>query len=132
MGVVGNFGSRIIFETSDRKILTFSGMTQNVSAKYAKHSISGQKDRAEYTGPGNRSVKFNILLDVNLGIKPREVIERIENAVESGETEYLVIGGRPISQNKFYISSLSETYDVVMSNGEIARASLQISMEEYL
>lgn len=132
MGVVGNFGSKITFETSDRKILTFSGMTQKVSGKYTKHTVSGQKDRPEFTGPGNRSISFKMLLDVNLGIRPREVIAKIEDAVESGETEYLVIGGRPIGQNKFYISSISEAFDVVMNHGEIARASLQVNMEEYL
>lgn len=132
MGMIGNFGSSITFETSDRKILTFSGMSQKVSGKYAKHSVTGQKDRPEFTGPGNRSVSFKILLDVGLGIRPRDVISKIEDAVENGEADYLVIGGRPIGKNKFYISSVSEAFDVVMSRGEIARATLQISMEEYL
>ncbi len=131
MGMIGNFGSKIVFETSDRKILTFSGMTQKVSGKYAKHSVTGRKDRPEFTGPGNRSVSFKILLDVSLGIRPQDMISKIEDAVESGETEYLVIGGRPIGQNKFYISSMSEAFDVVMNRGEIARATLQLSMEEY-
>lgn len=132
MGVVGNFGSRITFETSDRKILTFSGLTQKVSGKYAKHSVSGQKDRPEFTGPGNRNMSFKILLDVSLGIRPCDVIASLEEAVENGETEYLVIGGRLVGQNKFCISSLSEAFDVVLSHGEIARATLQVSMEEYL
>lgn len=132
MGMVGNFGSRIVFETSDRRILTFSGMTKKVLGKYAKHSVVGQKDRTEFTGPGNISITFKILLDVTLGVKPREVMDRIEEAVENGETEYLVIGGKPLSQNKFYILSASEAFDVVMSHGEIARATMTISMEEYL
>lgn len=132
MGMVGNFGNRIIFETSDKKILTFSGLTQKISGKYAKHSVIGQKDRPEFTGQGNRSISFKILLDVSLGIKPREIMDRIEEAVENGETEYMVIGGRPLGRNKYYISSASEAFDVVMSHGEIARATMTISMEEYL
>lgn len=132
MAVVGNFGSKITFETSDRKILTFSGLTQKVSGEYAKHSVIGQKDRPEFTGPGSRSISFKIMLDITLGIKPREIMDRIEEAVENGDIEYLVIGGRPVSRNKFYILSVSEAFDVVMSHGEIARATLTISMEEYL
>lgn len=131
MGVIGNFGSRITFETSDRKILTFAGMTQKISGKYAKHSVIGQKDRPEFTGPGSRNINFKIMLDVTLGIRPREIMDRIEEAVENGEVEYLVIGGRPVGRNKYYISSVSEAFDVVMSHGEIARATLTISMEEY-
>lgn len=129
MGMVGNFGSRIVFETSDRKILTFSGLTQKVSGKYAKHSVSGEKDRPEFTGPGNRSVSFKMILDVSLGVRPRDILSNIEDAVESGETGYLVIGGRPVGPNKFYISSVSETFDVILSRGEIVRASLQVNME---
>ncbi len=132
MGMIGNFGSRIVFETSDRKILTFSGLTQKVSGKYTKHSVSGGKDRPEFTGPGSRSISFKMILDVSLGVRPRDILSSIEGAVENGETEYLVIGGRPVGANKFYISSVSETFDVILAHGEIARASLQVSMEEYV
>ena len=105
MGMVGNFGNRIVFETSDRKILTFSGLTQKVSGKYAKHSVSGEKDRPEFTGPGSRSISFKMILDVSLGVRPRDVLSSIEGAVENGETEYLVIGGRPVGPNKIYRKS---------------------------
>lgn len=132
MGLVGNFGSDIVFETSDRRILTFSGMSRKISGKYAKHSVIGQKDRPEFTGPGNWSVSFKILLDVSMGIRPSDIMKRIENAIESGESEYLVIGGRMVGKNKFCISSVSEAMDVVLGGGEIARATLNISMEEYL
>ena len=132
MGMVGNFGSRITFQTSDQRSLTFSGIKQKVSGKYAKHSIQGQKDRPEFTGPGNRSVSLKIVLNVTLGIRPREVMSSIEAAVESGEAEYLVIGGRPVGNNRFYISSVSEAYDVVLAGGEIASATLNVTMEEYV
>lgn len=132
MGVIGNFGSRIVFEVSDQSVITFSAMTQKVTGKYSKHSAVGQKDRPEFTGPGNRGVSFKMLIDIDLGIRPREVMERIEEAVETGETNYLVIGGRPVGNNKFYISSVSETVDVVTNGGGIARATLNVTMEEYL
>lgn len=132
MGAIGNLGSAIVFETSDSRILTFSGMTQKISGKYTKHGVIGKKDRPEFTGPGNRSVSFKILLDVSIGVRPKDIMDRMERAVESGETNYLVVGGRPVGENKFYISSLSEAYDVVMSHGEIARASMNVTLEEYL
>ncbi len=132
MGAIGVFGERIIFETSDRRILTFSGMTHKITGKYSKHNIIGQKDHPEYTGPGNDSITFKILLDVSFGIKPREIIDSIREAVEKAETNYLVIGGRMIGKNKFYISSVSETLDVVLGGGEISQATLSITMEEYV
>lgn len=132
MGTIGHFGSHIVFETSDRRVLTFSRMTQKVAGKYSKHSVIGQKDRPEFTGPGNRSLSFTILLDISLGVRPQDIMNRIEKAVEKGTVEYLVIGGRPVGNNRFYISSVSETMDVILSRGEIARATLNITMEEYI
>ena len=132
MGMIGNFGSRIIFEVSGDKVLTFSGLTQKVSGNYAKHSVIGQKDRPEFTGPGNRSLTLKIVLDVSLGIRPRDVMEDIEQAVETAETEYLVIGGRVIGENRFYISSASEAIDVILGGGEIARVTLNLTLEEYV
>ncbi len=132
MGAIGIFGNRIVFETSDRRILTFSSMTKKIKGNYTKHSIIGQKDHPEFTGPGNDTITFKILLDVSFGIRPREIIDNIEEAVETAETNYLIIGGRMIGKNKFYISSVSEAMDIVMGSGEIARATLNISMEEYV
>ena len=130
MGVIGNLGSRIVFETSGQKALTFSSMTQKVSGKYARHSVSGQKDRPEFTGAGNRTAALKVMVDVTLGVRPRDIIASIEAVVESGEVNYLVIGGRPMG--RYYISSLSEAYDVVWGGGEIVRASLDLNLEEYV
>lgn len=132
MGMIGNFGSRIVFEVTDKRVLTYNGMTRKVSGKYAKHSVVGKKDRPEFTGPGNSSISFKMLLDVSLGIRPQDVISNIEEAIENGEVEYLVIGGRPVGKNKFYISSVSETMDQIMSDGGLARATVSVTMEEYL
>ncbi len=132
MGAVGCWGNRVVFITSDRCLLTFTDMNQKVSGRYTKHSIIGKKDYPEFTGPGNRSISFKILLNVNMGIRPSEIIDEIEEAVESGEVNYLIIGGRMIGKNKFCITSVSEAMDVVMGRGEIVQATLNVSMEEYV
>lgn len=132
MGMIGHFGNSIVFETSENHILTFSGMTQKISGKYSKHSTIGQKDHPEFNGPGNRSVSFKMILDVSMGIRPRDIMNRIEVAVEHGEVGYLVIGGKLIGDNKFYIASVSEAMDVVMGGGEIVRATLSVNLEEYI
>ena len=59
-------------------------------------------------------------------------MRNIESAIENGEAEFLVIGGRPVGDNRFYISSVSEAYDEVLQGGEIARATLNVTMEEYV
>jgi hypothetical protein len=51
--------------------------------------------------------------------------------VESGTAEYLVIGTRPVGRNPFRLTGSSETWDKVYSRGELAKATMTITLEEY-
>ena len=51
--------------------------------------------------------------------------------VEKGKIDYLVIGGRAVGENRFAITSMSEAWDVVYSGGELAKASVSVTLEEY-
>lgn len=66
-----------------------------------------------------------------LGVRPRDVLEAIENMVENGTAETLVIGNRPVGNNPFRLTGSSETWGVVYNRGELARASMTINLEEY-
>ena len=71
-------------------------------------------------------------LDAVLGVRPREMLECLEDIVESGKVDYLVIGGRAVGKNRFSVTSMSEAWDVVYSGGELARATVSVTMEEYV
>ena len=47
MGQVGTFGP-IVFEVSDKKVLTFTDLKQSVSAQYSDHKLINQKPKKEY------------------------------------------------------------------------------------
>ena len=51
--------------------------------------------------------------------------------VESGDAEYLIIGGKMIGRNRFYIESASESWDRIYSRGELAAASVTLNLGEY-
>lgn len=131
MGQIGNWGNNIVFETSDQRILTFSDMKQKISGEWAVHKIIGQKARSEFKGPGLRSVSFTVLLDAALGVRPRTVMERLEEAVEKGTTDYLVIGGRMVGKYQWRCTSLSESWDLLYNRGELVRGKVTLTMEEY-
>ncbi len=131
MGKIGNLGRQIVFETSDRKILTFHGLSQKVSGRWSNHDIMKIKPKSEFHGPGLRTISFQIDLDVNFGIRPREILERMEYMIEKGRVETLVIGGKKIGKEKWKMTSMSETWDCIYSNGELARATCNITLEEY-
>lgn len=131
MGQIGCFGN-LVFETSDRRILTMSNIKQEVSGQWTEHKIIGQKPRKEFGGPGVRLFKFTITLDISLGVSPSIQMELIEDMVENGYTDYLVIGNKTIGENRFVITSVSEAWDAVYAGGKIAKATLNITMEEYV
>lgn len=129
---VGNLGKLITFKTSDQKILTFSNMQQNVSGRWSSHDRIMRKPLSEFNGADLRSITFTIKLDAMLGVKPRKTLEKIEKAVEKGYVYALVIGGKKVGKNKWKITKISEKWDVIYSAGELVKASLDISLEEYL
>ena len=130
MAQLGSYGD-IVFVTSDKKILTLQNLKQKVGGQWGKHKMINNKPRLEFAGPDSRGITFTITLDVNYGVRPRTLIERIEGMIETGFIDYLVIGNKSMGNNRFAITSMSETWDVIYNQGELARATLDITMEEY-
>lgn len=128
--MVGKYGD-LIFETSDKKILAFNSFTQSVSGKWSSHTVIGKKEKAEFNGSGKRKVVIKITFCATLGVRPREMLEKLEEIIENGKVDYLVIGGRAIGRNRFAITSASETWGTVYSRGELAKASVSLTLEEY-
>lgn len=129
--MIGTLGTDLVFETSDNYVLTFDGMTRDLSSRWATHETPGVKPRAEFLGPGLQTVSLPITLSSNLGVKPRQMLERVEQMVETGDTEYLILGYRPVGKNRFRVTASSETWDVIYNRGELARAKLTLTLEEY-
>ena len=131
MAQIGGFGE-VVFSTSDQRILNFDNMKQSVSGQWSKHKLIGRKPKGEFNGADLRKVTFSMLLDVNLGVRPRKMLELLENMVENGFVDYLVIGNRAIGNNRFCITGISETWDTVYNGGELAQATVNVTMEEYV
>lgn len=129
--MIGTLGSKIVFEVSDEKVLTFSGMTREITGRWTDHEVMGAKPKPEFLGPGNQVITLPITLSAALGVRPRDMLETVEAMVESGEAEYLVINNRPVGKNPFRLTGSSETWDKVYNHGELAKATLSITLEEY-
>ena len=129
--MIGTLGTDLVFTVSDNYVFTFAGMTRDVSSRWATHETPGIKPRAEFLGPGLQTVSLPITLSSNLGVKPRQMLERVEQMVETGDTEYLILGYRPVGKNRFRVTASSETWDVIYNRGELARAKLTLTLEEY-
>lgn len=132
MAVVGTLGRKIVFEVSDNKALLLQNMTRDISGRWSTHVTFGSKPKAEFLGAENNSVSITIYLSSNLGVRPRSVLEAVRTMVENGTAEYLIIGGQPVSGRPFRLISSSEAWNKLYSRGELSKATLSISLEEYV
>lgn len=129
--MIGTLGTAVVFEVSDNKVFTMSSMTREVTGKWTTHARMGQKDQSEFMGAGLQGVTITITLSAMLGVRPRSTMEAIAAMVEEGRAEYLTIGNSVVGKNPFKITASSETWDEIYSGGELAKATLSITLEEY-
>ncbi len=129
---IGNWGSRIIFRVSEQEALLLQNLTRTVGAEWAKHSRMGLKDQSEFIRPSLQQANFTMVMDATLGVRPRDMIELLEEATETGEVNPLVIGGRRVGRYQWKINNQSETWNTILDGGQLLRASVTVSMEEYL
>ncbi len=132
MATVGSWGNSIVFSTSDYRILTFKDFSRNVSGEWATHGRIGGKDRVEFVKPGLQKISFKMELNIMHGVKPRTVLDQLASAVERGEINPMVIGGKRVGRNRWRITATSEAWDTVYYRGELVEASVTVTMEEYL
>ncbi len=132
MARIGNFGKLIIFETSDKKILNFNSFQRTISGNWATHERIGKKPKSEFLNPNLQSLTFTIILDAMHGVRPRKTLDIITDVVEAGIVEDVIVGGQKIGKNKWKITQMGETWDVVLDGGELLRATLNLTLEEYL
>lgn len=128
---IGTLGRNVVFEVSDNRVFTFSELTREVTSRWTNHEPQGVKPKPEFLGAGLQTASLTITLSATLGVRPRDVLEAIENMVENGTAETLVIGNRPVGSNPFRLTGSSEAWNTVYNRGELARATLTISLEEY-
>lgn len=129
---VGNWGKDIIFSVSDRKVQTFKDMTRTVGSQWATHSRIGRKDQVEYLRPALQKITFTMELDAWYGVNPRAMLDKLAALAERGTVNALVIGGRRVGNYRWRITDLSEEWETIYNRGELTRAKVSVTMQEYL
>lgn len=128
---VGSFGN-IIFDVSNDKALFLTKISTQASANYQTHNTIGTKPKKEYLNPGLRSVSLDIYISAKYGYSPRKTIDKLINKCENGDAEYVIIGGKPLSMNRFVIDSTPVEWGDIYKNGKLASAKVTLSLSEYV
>lgn len=128
---LGKFGNLITFSVSDKKIMTFGSLKREGEGRWKEHALIGRKPRKQFLGPDNETVTITITLDARHGVKPRKTLENIISYRDKGKADYLIIKGQKVCSNKMVIVKTSDTWDEVWNRGELVRADIDITFEEY-
>ena len=129
---VGSWGTDIVFCVSDSRIFTFRDFKRSSGSEWAMHTRIGSRDQPEYIKPALQKVSFTMDLDAQYGVRPRDTLDMLIRHTEEGTVNTLVVGGKKVGRYRWRITSLSEAWEIVYTRGELARAKVDVTMEEYV
>lgn len=127
---VGSYMGRV-FTVSSRKIFTPNNLSGSTGSDWANHEIIGKKARSQWVGPKLKSYTMDILLRAQDGISPRSTLDFFQQAAESQNVDWFIIGGRPISEHPFKLVSVSDEWDAVLGGGQLIECRVSLTIEEY-
>ena len=128
--MVGLLG-KIRFRVSEGHVLTFQKLKKEISSNWNTADRIGLKPLVEYGGPQLQKVSLEIVLDASLGVRPSRQLKQLERMTEAPQAYELVVG-RMVGKHKWVITKCSQAYDVVLRGGEIYRATVSLSLQEYV
>ena len=130
MAAMAQWGD-IKFSVNAKKVFTFRGMQRSYSARWESHDIIGASPKLEFLGPAMDELSIEVILDAELGVKPRAMLDKFRSAAKNGKVAYFYVRGKKISSNKFYIASGTESWKEIWNKGELVRATATITFSEY-
>jgi hypothetical protein len=128
---VGSFG-KTVFSVSSKKVYSFSNLKITHSASWKEHGRYGKKPISEFVSPELQSMTLDIHLDFNLGVKPRDEIEKWGKICETGKHDVFVIGNKQIGKYEWKVESVSEAWNTIFNKGQLISADLSITLSEYI
>ena len=128
--MVGSLGP-VVFSVSDAFVRTISGYSRKTSVRIESHDIIGQKTLSEWVGLSCDSISFTVKLSAFRGVNPKEEAEKLRRMAERGEAVTFVMGGAPVTQNKWLIESVDEDANYYDRMGNIISSDVKLSIREY-
>lgn len=127
MATVGNWGDIVKFQTSDKRILTLDKLKYSTAVRIQKHNMINGWPIVEFVGPDLQSTTFTIELNALLGVRPRQVEDKLWYSIIDGVTAPLVLGGRNVCARAM-LTNMSAAYNVILKKGEVLSMTIDLTM----
>lgn len=121
----------IVFEVSSKKVLTPTKISHSASSTWATHNRIGLKPRTEKTGNGLQKVSYTLVLRASHGVRPRQTLAQIKSICDTGKIGYFIIGSQIVGGCRYRLTQYTDAWDTIYSRGELSKATVQITLEEY-
>ncbi len=128
---LGSLGD-IVFTVSTIKSLTFKDLTHTVSNRFHHHEIIGNKPITEFLGNELDDLTFIMELQKDLSYTVEDILEKLNQYQLEATPLDFTVGNKPFGVDKWQISSLSEAYDIIYKNGYIYKATVNVTLKEYI
>ena len=128
--MVGSLGP-VVFSVSDAFVRTISNYSRKTAVRIESHDVIGQKPLSEWVGMGADSISFDIKLSAFRGVNPKEEAEKLRRMANRGEAVTFVMGGAPVTHNKWLIESVDEDANYYDRMGNIISSDVKLSIREY-
>lgn len=121
----------ITFRVNSNQVFSFRKMKRSYSARWATHNIAGKRPKMEFQGPNMDEISIEVILDAELGVKPRAAMKQFRSAAKKGKVDYFYVGGKKVVARKVYISAGTENWNEIWNGGELVRATATLTFNEY-
>lgn len=129
--MIGCLGD-IIFEVSDRRLMTPDNMQMSGSVRIAEHQRAGTTTLTEFTGIDTDKFSLSIKLVEVLGVDVNGMLTRIQRHMERGAILPLVLGTRTYGRYRWQIKSYSAPFETFDGAGNLLSATVTLNLVEYL
>lgn len=119
-----------MFVASSHTVRTFDALARNINARTASQEIIGQKPILEFLGPDADEISFTMNFNKLLGVDPLKEIEAVAKMCQEGQAEQLIINGKPFSEHKLLITSISAAMNTIDNRGNVLSASINVTLKE--
>lgn len=126
---VGSFG-QTVFEVNTDRVLTPSGFSRSVAARYEEHKVLGAAPRLEFLAQELPTMEFSVRFHASFGVNPLEECKKLEAVCLAGKVQKLIIGG--FTWGDMILESVSQSARHSTGRGGIAVVDVNLKFKRYL
>jgi len=130
MAIVGIFAGEL-FEVSDTRVFTPTGMNREESARWTDHEVMKHKPVSEFIGPALGKISLQVKLSQWFIDDILKEMDKWLSMVRAGTVGTLIIG-KPLGVDQWKLTNITQDWSVIGADGKPMSAVLDVTFEEYI